>query len=179
MSDQLSSRQLARLDNLSIVFAPVTIKAFSKEQGYWTKYEDVKKAGLTEITVTPRLEGHVLDGQQEYIDLRCEFDPEKFPQDLYGIVYGDREFENNMDAHIRQIMGYPLASPDSKEEDLQIIYTESGMQTDDEISMEARQPFRIHLADLSNHALLALTKSDKIDIISIGDFVWQRPGRDL
>ena len=173
MSDTLSPQQIARLDNCVITLKPVTLPAFGEGKGHWTNYDAVQADGITEITVEPCITGEALDGDTAYVDIRCTFDPEEFPSEKYNIVYGDAQFERALDAHIRKVFGIPQIGEEDGYPDHMIIYTESGMQGDDEISSEARMPFRMHLASLSNHALLNLTKSDQIEAICVGDFAWQ------
>lgn len=162
-----STSPLDRLDGLEIHLRRVTVPAFGGKRGHWTNYEAVLHDGITSMTVDPVLRGYVLDKTHPYLDIHCHFDPETFPSEKYGIVYGDGLFEIEIRKHILAALGL---SPDLEG----LSYTEAGMQGEDYISMESSAAFAMHLAALSNHAWLDLTRNPDILSVFVQGFSWQR-----
>lgn len=128
----------------AIKFAPVTIKAFNKVHGFWSKYEKLKSDKISSLHVTPTL---YLRRVGNFRDLRvdCAFDPADMPREKYGLAYGDQEFQTEINRHISSVLGV---------EGLNISYTEHGMQEDDLISMEGDKRNASFFEGVSNHTFL-------------------------
>lgn len=163
----LTAAQITKIDGLTISLAEITLPAFQDGEGYWSNYEALAEAGISEITVRPEIVARALDDSSLYIDLNCYFDPEVFNTDTYGLVYGDPTFERAMSNHIKAALGLTG-------EDVHFQYTEQGMQGDDMISMEASAGARQALAGISNHALIALTLNPAVIYIDKPGFSWER-----
>jgi len=141
--------------DFSVVLKPVTLKAFGESKGFWTDYEQVAAVGITELAVTIELKGRRIDTDLFVLDIDAYFDTDALPSETYGIVYGDGQFEAEVNRHIGEV--FRVNSPDAN-----IGYTESGMQGDDYISLEGNDWWRRHLGTLSNHSVLALTRNPHI-----------------
>ncbi len=160
----LSQDQLTRLSGLSIELQPVTLPAFSgSKSSYWIDYEKIEESGISEIRVSTTISGQTI-GSFAYLHIDCHFADEDNVQKDHGLVYGDDTFEKAIDAYVKSILGAPDAA--------HVSYTEQGMQGDDLISLEGNEGLIAHVAQLSNHALFALTRDDRIKTISVDDFSW-------
>ena len=140
-------------ETLKIHFAPVTVNAFSGGQGYWSKYEILEADNITSLCVTPVLRIYNVDDYR-YLKIDCIFEERDLPQEKYGLVYGDEEFEEDMARHLNEILGF--------DEPIRIVYTEHGMQDDDLVSMESNDDAIAAFDQLSSHALLALLGNKQI-----------------
>jgi len=167
MKKPLNGAQIERIDGLSIGLKSCMIPAFGGEQGYWSNYKNLMLDGINAITVTTVLRGEVYDADSFCLDIKCRFDPDLIPESKYGIVYGDPQFEMGIDAYVRRALDVPSALG----ADL-MSYTEAGMQENENISMEGSRTLILHLASLSNHALLKMTGNTLVDHIKIAGFSW-------
>ena len=141
--------------DFTLEFTRTFIPAFQADRGYWTRYDALSQDGVTGIVVETCMRGFQLGGGSQIVYVSCRFDPEAFPVEVYGIVYGDDEFERRLDAHIRRVLG----APDTLGH---ITYTEHGMQGDDFISLEAPRAWAAWLAGLSRHVRLELANYPEI-----------------
>lgn len=144
------------IDGLSILLKPITIPAFSgKQMSYWSKYDALAKAGITEITVTTDLHGFRIDNFA-YLQIKASFDPQIYDTEKFGLVYGDDTFESAFTKHLSQVLRAPLDGP-------RFHYTEAGMQGDDYISLEGGEDWMEYLIGLSSHERLAISQSPQVD----------------
>jgi hypothetical protein len=102
-------------------------------KGYWTRYKSVEAAGLTELTVEPRITVTSWDGGQDWtLRLDLGFDPTVWDTDRLGLVYGDPTFQAAVQAWWAKT-GFAVVGNGPT-------YTEQGAQEDDSISMECGTP---------------------------------------
>jgi hypothetical protein len=155
------------IDTLSIEFAPVIIPAFKGKPGYWTRYDAVEADNLTSMTVHPRLYGEKLDAESCYTQLDCTFDPEVYSTKKYGIVYGDEQFEENIDLYVRRSLGLMHLRP--------ICYSEAGMQYEETITLDVLSDWHTPLLQLSNHDLMRMIRSKNILRLNFKTFHYLHP----
>ena len=137
------------IDGLEITFASVTIPAFTDgKTSHWADYDRLAADGIQDVTVHPRIIGRRI-GDIPYLDIECVFDPETYPTETYGLIYGDDLFERSISAHLREVLG-------------DIRYTEAGMQGDEHVSMEGGRAWKRALAGMSAHARMALLGTSQI-----------------
>jgi hypothetical protein len=140
------------MDHIEIHFHPMEIKAFNKCHGYWSKYAQIQKDGLTTLTVTPELRAYRPSGTMCFVRVDCLFDETAFPEETYGMVYGDEEFEDEIGLKFNEIFSM----------DLNLSYTEQGMQEEGLISMEVPSEPAETLYNLSNHQIIKLANHPAI-----------------
>lgn len=155
------------LDTLYIEFAPVIVPAFQKAPGYWTHYEKIREADVTSVTVWPTLRGEKISSDTAVTELNCSFDPDVYSTKTFGLVYGDEQFEENIDLYVRGTLGLMHLQA--------ITYSEAGMQSEDYINMDVLSSWHPHLADWSRHKLLPIVARKNVIKVEFSDFHWKSP----
>ena len=162
----MKRRKKDKINSFAIWFYPIEIPAFGKEKGLWTNYDAVSADRVTSITVEAGIGIEDIHIQSYSIQGICLFDPDTFPESRYGLVYDDRQFEEELNLRLRSIMNLKKMSS--------FEYTEQGGQSNGVISLEAASDWLDYLLNISREDILALTQAPQIESILINDFVWSR-----
>jgi hypothetical protein len=146
--------------DFSIHFKPVTLSAFGGKQGHWANYPEIKKAGITSLTVTPILQARWISSDLVAVDLDMHFDEKAFPENKFGMVYGDGQFETSVESFMARVFPEDeFGSPG---------YTEQGMQGEAYVSMEYGSGFYEAFAGTSAHFRLELREEPLIEDMDLG-----------
>lgn len=161
------TRPRSLIHGLSITLDCLTLPAFGgMKTSYWADYAALERDGISELRVRPVITGEVI-GQTQYLHIHCHFPEGSSFHSTYGFVYGDDQFEDEIDAHIRAVFEAPGETE-------WVRYTEQGQQRDQYISLEGTPAMVGHMGGLSNHALLQLYQRREILAMSLDGKSWDR-----
>lgn len=151
------------LSDLYIELAPVVLPAFAEKTSYWLDYTAIAAAGIRSLRTAPVIWATHMSGIN-LIWIDCHIVDPVFSGKTHGLPYGDAQFKQEMNSHLRQALRLPGIEP--------IDYTEQGRQNHDRVSMEAHYEWTAHLERLSHHQILEMTTLPELKALHVAPLRW-------
>jgi hypothetical protein len=96
-------------------------------QGHWSP--EVRDVRLTKLTVP------YINEEEDFGELRVYFDEITWKVDTHGLIYTDRNFQNELRILLVKVLQFTQAAA------LDVCYSEQGMQGDDYVSFDVDKLF--------------------------------------
>lgn len=151
------------LSDLYIELAPVSLPAFGSRTSDRLNYSSLQKAGITSLRILPTITATHLSGEN-LVHVDCHVVDPVFTEGSYGLVCGDMQLQQAIDAHVRKVLHLPGIEP--------LCYADRRQQTPTKISLDAGWEWSNHFEGLSHHRLLEMTRYDGLTALHLGPLAW-------
>ncbi len=161
---------IADLSGLYIELVPVVLPAFSQISSFWLDYDALKAERITTLRTTPVITAYHMSGIN-MVCIHCRIEDEAFCHERHGLPYGDTQFAQEINDHLRKALRAPGLPA--------ISYADHQSQRGNMVALDAGYEWSLFLETLSHHRLLEMTGWDSITALHLGPLSWgktpQRP----